>query len=72
MKELTENLDVKLFKKLLDDFFFYRKILFLTISFKFLQFLQNKKLEIFLFSIILLICEHLYIIHYQAFKAYDV
>lgn len=22
MKELTENLDVKLFKKLLDDFFF--------------------------------------------------
>lgn len=71
MKELTENLDVKLFKKLLDDFFLSED-LFLTISFKFLQFLQNKKLEIFLFSIILLLCEHLYIIHYQAFKAYNV
>lgn len=36
MKELIENLDVKLFKKLLDDFFFYWKIFFFIISFKFL------------------------------------
>lgn len=29
MKELTENLDVKLFKKLLDDFFFIGRYFFL-------------------------------------------